>query len=76
VTNESGVVEFEDFFVPYDTNSNVKPKDLRIDAQKTRVLITNPPIIFLTNGQILLSKGQFARAKELADTWARPSGSN
>lgn len=78
VTDEAGIVKFEDVFIPYDANSKVtakdlKAKDLRIDAQKTSSLITDPPIIFLSNGQVLLSKGQFAKAKEQADTWARPS---
>ena len=70
VTNENGRLEFEDVFLPYEGEVAVSQSDLAFDVRRTRTVWTGSyengilvPIIYLTNGQILLPRTIFEKAK-------------
>ena len=75
ITDETGKLEFEDVFVPYEGQSPVPQDRLRF-AQGTGSIWTGTyenhlryPLIYLTDGEILLPRSDFQKAKETTD-WA------
>lgn len=71
-TDEAGVVEFEDVFISETGTSEIRAGDLKIDTSRTASLRTSPPLIFLHDGDILLPRSQFEKAKQVAAEWAKP----
>jgi hypothetical protein len=70
VTNENGWLEFEDVFLPSEGQITVSQSDLVLDIHRTGTLWTGSyekgitvPVIYLTNGQILLPRTIFEKAK-------------
>ena len=73
LADEHGTVKFEDDFVPYDVGTTTLPNNLLIDAERTGSLRTDPPLVFLSSGRVLLPKGQLSKAKQLAAEWVGPA---
>lgn len=70
ITDENGKLEFEDVFLPYAGQEPVPTSALALDSHRTGRLWTGSyekgirvPVIYLTNGQILLPKTVFEEAK-------------
>ena len=74
VTNENGWQEFEDVFLPYEGQRPIPQSALVFDTRRTGHLWTgsyekglNVPVVYLTNGQILLPKTIFEKAKRTVE---------
>jgi hypothetical protein len=70
LTDENGKLKFEDTFLPYSGQTLISQTTLTLDSQRTGHLWTGSyekgvhvPVIYLTNGQILLPKTFFEEAK-------------
>ncbi len=70
LTDENGKLKFEDAFLPYSGQTPISQTTLTLDSQRTGDLWTGSydkgihvPVIYLTNGQILLPKTIFEEAK-------------
>lgn len=70
LTNMNGWSEFEDVFLPYSGQAPVLPADLGLDRRRignswggTYEKGTHYPIIYLTNGDILLPRSEYEKAK-------------
>src|SRR5438445_1558804 len=70
LTDEKGNPKFEDTFLPYNGGSSIPEAALKFDTRRTGNLWTGSyekgirvPVIYLTNGQILLPKTVFEEAK-------------
>ena len=76
LTDEKGGLKFEDTFLPYKTEVSIPGPELKIDVNKTGHLwmgVTaekvSLPIIFLQNGEILLPKSEYEKAKKVVEFW-------
>ena len=76
LTDEKGVLKFEDTFLPYQAHALVPEVELEIDPKKTGHLwigVTTQnvslPIIFMQNGEILLPQSEYQKAKKIVDFW-------
>ena len=74
LTNMNGWSEFEDVFLPYSGQAPVLPADLVLDRRRTGDLWggtyekgTRYPIIYLTNGDVLLPRTEYEKAKRTVD---------
>jgi hypothetical protein len=70
LTDENGKLKYEDIFLPYEGQAPIQQTALIFDSQRTGHLWTGSyekavrvPVIYLTNGQILLPKAVFEEAK-------------
>jgi hypothetical protein len=77
LTDERGNLEFEDVFLPYEGQSPLPEEDLVLDRQATGHIWTGSyekglryPLIYLANGQILLPRSDYEKAKLTAD-WSK-----
>jgi hypothetical protein len=75
--NDKGALEFEGIFVPYEGSSPVPQSELILDRRRTGTVWTGSydkgihvPLVYLTNGQILLPKAAYAETKRTVD-WLR-----
>jgi len=66
----NGWTEFEDIFLPYPGQSAVTENTLILDRKRTGTLWSGTsekgtlyPIVYLTNGEILLPRGEYEKAK-------------
>jgi hypothetical protein len=78
LTDENGRLKFEDVFLPYEGQVPVPQVALVFDTHRTGSLWTGSyekgihcPVIYLTNGQILLPKGVFEEAKRKVQPFIR-----
>jgi len=76
LTNEKGKVEFEDTFLSYGSKTPIPKSDLILDTRRTGHLWsgtyekgTRYPIVFLQNGEILLPRSEYEKAKGTVE-WA------
>jgi hypothetical protein len=76
LTNMNGWSEFEDVFLPYPRQSPVLPADLILNRRRTGTLWSGTyeksiqyPIVYLANGEILLPRSDFEKAKRAVDLW-------
>ena len=76
LTDEGGVLKFEDVFLPYDARAVIPQAQLQIDRNRTGHLWmgvaaqnVSLPIVFLQNGAILLPQSEFQKAKKVVDFW-------
>ena len=70
LTDENGKIEYEDIFLPYDGRAPVPESALIFDSHLTGLQWTGSyekrirvPVIYLTNGRILLPRAIFEDAK-------------
>jgi hypothetical protein len=73
LTDEKGNLKYEDTFLPYSGRGSFQQSALTFDARRTGHLWTGShekgirvPVIYLTNGQILLPEAVFEEAKSKA----------
>lgn len=71
MTDGKGTPEFEDVFLPYQGQSPVSQDKLVFDTRRTGSAWIgsyekgiNLPIVYLTNGEILLPRSEYERAKQ------------
>ena len=71
LTNMNGWLEFEDVFIPYSGQARVSKADLVLDRRGTGTVWggaygkgSHYPIVYLTNGDILLPRSEYERAKK------------
>jgi len=68
MTDEKGKVEFEDVFLLYERESPLLQGKLVFDTRRTGNLWTGSiPIIYLTDGEVLLPRSQYEKAKQTVD---------
>jgi hypothetical protein len=77
LTDERGNLEFEDVFLPYEGQSPLPQEDLVLDRRATGHVWTGSyekglryPLIHLANGQILLPRSDYEKAKQTVD-WSK-----
>jgi len=77
LTDERGNLEFEDVFRPYEGQSPLPQRDLVLDHRKTGGIWTGTyekglryPVVYLANGQILLPRSDYEKAKRTVD-WSK-----
>lgn len=80
-TGETGILKFEDTFLPYEAQAPDQGADPKIDSNKTGNLWygagaedTRLPVIFLQNGEILLPQSDYQKAKKFVDFWVYGRG--
>ena len=73
LTNMNGWIEFEDVFLPLEGQGPVLQSDLALDRRRTGTLWggtkekdTLYPIVYLKNGEILIPRSEYEKAKRLA----------
>jgi len=66
----NGWREFEDVFLPYPGQAPISEADLALDSRRTGTLWggtyekgTHYPIVYLSNGDILLPRSEYEKAK-------------
>jgi hypothetical protein len=76
ITDENGKLEYEDIFLPYKGQAPIPQNALIFDSQRTGNLWTGSyekgirvPVIYLTDGQILLPKTDFEEIKRKTQFW-------
>jgi len=68
MTDEKGKVEFEDVFLLYERESPLLQDKLVFDTRRTGNLWTGSiPIIYLADGEVLLPRSQYEKAKQTVD---------
>ena len=74
LTDERGKLEFQDVFLPYEGQSALPEDKLVFDTRRTGHLWTGSyekgtriPIVYLTNGEILLPRSEYEKAKQIVD---------
>jgi hypothetical protein len=77
MTDETGKLEFEDVFLPYEGQSAVLQDKLVFDTHRTGNLWTGSyekgtriPVVYLTDGEILLPRSEYEKAKQTVD-WSK-----
>jgi hypothetical protein len=74
MTDDKGNPEFEDVFLPYEGQSPVSQDKLVFDTGRGGIWIGSYekgfPIVYLTNGEILLPRSEFEKAKQTVD-WSK-----
>jgi hypothetical protein len=70
LTNMNGWAEFEDVFLPYSGQAAISETDLMLDRKRTGRLWggtyekgTHYPIVYLSNGDVLLPRSEYETAK-------------
>jgi hypothetical protein len=81
LTDVKGELEFEDVFLPYEGQSPPQ-SDLVFDARRTGRVWTGTyekstliPVVYLMNGEILLPRSEYEKAKQTVD-WSKGRRSN
>lgn len=81
ITDENGKLEYEDIFLPYKGQGPIPQTALIFDSQRTGHLWTGSekgisvPVIYLTDGRILLPKTDFEEIKRKTQFWVDGSPS-
>lgn len=74
MTDNKGNPEFEDVFLPYEGQSPVSQDKPVFDTGRGGIWIGSYekgfPIVYLTNGEILLLRSEFEKAKQTVD-WSK-----
>jgi len=77
LTDKKGALEFEDVFVPYEGQSPLPQVDLVLDHRRTGQVWTGSyerhtlvPIVYLMDGEILLPRSEYEKAKKAVD-WSK-----
>jgi hypothetical protein len=77
MTDEKGKLEFEDVFLPYEGHFPLPQDKLVFDTRRTGHVWTGSgekgtriPIVYLTDGEILLPRSEYEKAKQTVD-WSK-----
>jgi hypothetical protein len=77
MTDENGKLEFADVFLPYEGQSPLLQNKLVFDTRRTGRVWTGTyekgtliPIVYLTDGEILLPRSEYEKAKQTVD-WSK-----
>lgn len=77
MTDESGKLEFEDVFLPYEGQSPLLQDKLVFDTRRTGHVWTGSyekgtriPVVYLSDGEILLPRSEYEKAKQTVD-WSK-----
>lgn len=75
MTDENGKLEFEDVFLPYEGQSPLLQDKLVFDTRRTGQVWTGSyekgtriPVVYLTDGEILLPRSEYEKAKHTVES--------
>jgi hypothetical protein len=74
MTDEKGRLEFEDVFLPYEGQLGIPQDKLTFDTRRTGHVWTGSyekgtriPVVYLADGEILLPRSEYEKAKQTVD---------